>query len=205
VSGVGDVSLIGNFVAFQRQTETFTVRWNVVAGVKFPTGSTRRIAEELNEEEVPGAPESGIHGHDLTLGSGSVDGVFGSSVFARWYRLFATANLQYAARTKGDYDYKFANDLSWSVAPGAYLFLNERQSLALQFVVSGESKGRDTFQGEPAADTAITSVYVGPQVTWTWTERLSAQAGVDLPVSQRNSALQAVADYRVRAAVNWRF
>jgi len=34
---------------------------------------------------------------------------------------------------------------------------------------------------------------------------LSAELGADLPVSIDNTALQSVPDYRVRAAVNWRF
>lgn len=205
VSGLGDALLTANFVLFERKEEEFTFRWSALGGLKFPTGSSSRIAEELNEVEVPGTPESGIHGHDLTLGSGSVDGILGSSVFARWKYLFATANLQYNARTKGDFDYQFANDLQWEVAPGAYLLLNEQHSLALQLVVSGETKGKDTFQGAPAEDTAITSVYLGPQLTYTWTDKFSARAGVDLPVSQKNSALQTVPDYRIHAAVTWRF
>ena len=204
-SGLGDASLTGSFVVFEKRSEAFTVRWSVLGGIKLPTGNSTRIAEEFAEVEVPGAPESGIHGHDLTLGSGSVDGIVGSSLFARWKQLLVTANLQYNARTEGDYDYQFANDLTWSFAPGGYLILNEKHSLALQLVVSGEDKGMDTFQGASAADTAMTSVYLGPQLTYTWSEKLSAQVGVDLPVLLDNSALQAVPDYRIRAAVSWRF
>lgn len=204
-SGLGDAAITGNFVVFEKRSEVFTVRWSVLGGIKLPTGSSTRITEELSEVGFPGAPESGIHGHDLALGSGSVDGIVGSSVFARWKHLLVTASLQYNARTKGDYDYQFANDLSWSVAPGGYLILNENHSLALQLIVSGEDKGKDTFQGASAPDTAMMSVYLGPQLTYTWSEKLSAQLGVELPVLLDNSALQAVPDYRIRAAVSWRF
>ena len=204
-SGLGDASLTGNFVVFEKRSEVFTVRWSLLGGIKLPTGSSTRITEELSEVGFPGAPESGIHGHDLALGSGSVDGIIGSGVFARWKHLLVTASLQYNARTKGDYDYQFANDLTWSVAPGGYLILNENHSLALQLLISGEDKGKDTFQGASAPDTAMTSVYLGPQLTYTWSEKLSAQVGVDLPVLLDNSALQAVPDYRIRAAVSWRF
>jgi hypothetical protein len=205
VFGLGDASLTASLILFQRREEDYSFSWSALGGIKFPTGSSSRLAEELNEEEVTGAPESGIHGHDLVLGSGSADGIIGSSVFARWKHLFATANLQYTARTKGDYDYQFANDLQWEVAPGAYLLLNERRSLALQLVVSGEDKGKDTFQGAAAEDTAITSIYLGPQLTYTWSDKLSARLGVDLPVFLDNSALQAVPDYRVHVAMTWRF
>ena len=51
-----------------------------MAGVKFPTGSTSRLREETQEGAGQEGPiASGIHGHDLTLGSGSYDGLVGTS------------------------------------------------------------------------------------------------------------------------------
>ena len=204
-SGLGDTSLTGHFCVVQKLANDSSFNWSVLGGVKFPTGSTDRIKEEFNEVEVPGAPESGIHGHDLTLGSGSWDGIIGTSAFARWKRLFMAASMQYTLRTEGDHDYEFANDLTWSGGPGVYLLLGHKHTLSLQLVVSGEHKEKDTFQGESAEDTGVTSVYLGPEIDFTWTERLSSQVGVDLPVSIDNTALQAVPDYRIRAAMTWRF
>ena len=208
-SGVGDVSLVGNFLAYRKATKKFTVAWTVHGGVKFPTGSSDRLQGEADEltapQPLPGAPESGIHGHDLALGSGSVDGIVGTGVFARRRRLFFSANAQYAIRTKGDFDYRYADDLAWWGGPGVFLALNENYTVALQLNVSGETKGRDTFQGAKADDTGITSLFLGPQLSVTWGERLSVELGADLPVSIDNTALQSVPDYRVRAAVNWRF
>ena len=204
-SGIGDVSLIGNFLVYRTLKENFTFNWSVLGGIKFPTGSTDRIKEEFNEVEVPGAPESGIHGHDLTLGTGSFDGIVGTGIFTRWNRLFLTASAQYATRTKGDFDYEFANDLTWSGGPGVYLALGHKYTLALQAVVSGEYKDTDTFQGASADDTGVTAVYLGPQLSFTWSSKLSAQVGADLPISIDNTALQTVPDYRVRAGVTWHF
>ena len=72
-------------------------------------------------------------------------------------------------------------------------------------IVSGETKARDTFQGARAEDTGVTAVYLGPQINYRWSDRLSAEVGVDLPVSMSNTALQLVPDWRVRAAVTWHF
>ena len=72
-------------------------------------------------------------------------------------------------------------------------------------MVSGETKGRDTFRGEKAEDTGITAVYLGPQINFTWSEKLSVEIGADLPVSIQNTALQAVPDFRVRAGLTWHF
>jgi hypothetical protein len=48
-------------------------------------------------------------------------------------------------------------------------------------------------------------VYLGPQLTYTWSGRLSAQLAADLPVSIASTGQQIVPDYRIRAAFTWRF
>ncbi len=204
-SGIGDSALIGHFQVYRRETKKFTFSWTLLGGIKFPTGRTDRLREEFNENEIPDAPESGIHGHDLTLGSGSYDGIAGRGIFLRSRRCFLTASAQYAIRRKGDFDYRFADDLTWAGGPGLFLVLKDQYTLALQLNVTGEHKDRDTFQGEKAADTGVTAVYLGPQITLTWSDELCAERGLDLPVSIENTALQAVPDYRVRAGLTWHF
>lgn len=111
-SGVGDLSLLGHWAPVQEQYKNGIFRWNLLGGLKLPTGNTRRLAE----------PEFGaVHGHDLALGSGSVDGLVGTGVFASWNRWFFTANSQHAIRTEGDYGRRYANDLTWSGGPGYFL------------------------------------------------------------------------------------
>jgi len=198
-SGIGDLSLIGTFIAYEKLTERFNLTWTVLGGVKFPTGDSALL--NTPDSDLP----EGIGGHDLALGSGSYDGLVGTGVFGRWKRFLFTANLQYGIRTEGDFQHQYANDLVWVGGPGAYLALNHQFTLSLQAIVSGETKGKDTFVGVPDEDSAETLVYLGPQFNFTWGSQLSAQLGLDLPVSRDNSGIQVVPDYRVRAAVNWRF
>jgi hypothetical protein len=197
--GIGDVSLIGNVRLYEKLTETASFRWTALGGIKFPTGDT----DKLN----PAAPDfaAGIGGHDLTLGSGSYDGLVGTGFYAGTKRVFLTGAMQYAIRTEGDFGYQFANDWVWYGGPGVYLVMGEKYTLALQAVVSGESKGEDTINGVATSDTAVTSVFMGPQVNFTWSDRLSVQVAVDLPVSIASSGEQIVPDYRIRAALTWRF
>ena len=204
-SGIGDAALLGNLVAYRKLAPEYTFTWSVLGGVKFPTGSSERLEEESNEMETPAGPPSGIHGHDLTLGSGSFDGVIGTSLQGTWGRGFASALVQYAIRSEGDHDYRFANDLTWAGGPGYYLFMEHNFTLGLQAVVSGEDKGLDRFRGAAAPDTGMTAVYLGAQASFTWQSSLSAQLGVDIPVSIDNTSLQIVPDYRVRAALLWHF
>ena len=89
-AGLGDVSLLGKLVLFHHEVggdrsvnfddpknprlvkrePDFTISTLLIGGIKLPTGDSSRIKEEFNETEVAGAPASGIHGHDLTLGTG---------------------------------------------------------------------------------------------------------------------------------------
>ena len=202
--GIGDVSLLGNFVAYRSMHKDYTLTVSLLGGLKFPTGNSSHLKEPDVESEN-GLPASGIAGHDLALGSGSVDGILGTSVYARWKHVFLNAGFQYAARTEGDFGHQYANDFTWGGGPGYFIILTDDYSIALQALVSGESKGKDTSHGVPDEDSAVTSVFLGPQIDFTWSTRLSAQLGVDIPVSVENSGLQAVPDYRVHAAVTWRF
>jgi hypothetical protein len=204
-SGLGDASLLGRWTALREEAENFSFGLNLLAGLKFPTGSARRIAEEFSETEIPGAPVSGVHGHDLTLGSGSTDALFGTQMYFRSGRAFVTAALHYTARRTGRYDYRFANDLTWEAAPGLRLDLAPDRTLAVQAVVSGEHKGTDTFAGDRADDTGITAVYAGPRLTYTQAARFNAELGMDFPVRIDNTAIQLTADYKLRASVTWGF
>ena len=89
------------------------------------------------------------------------------------------------------------------------MILRENYTLAVQVLVSGESKGADTSSEGRALDSAETVVSLGPQITLTWGERFSAHLGVDLPVRvatlHSSGEPQLVPDYRIHAALTWKF
>jgi hypothetical protein len=218
--GIGDVALLGNVLAYSTVVGDSTLRFTLFGGVKFPTGDSSRLGEEFVEPETGRAQarsrttrarldilplEGGLHGHDLALGSGSFDGVTGGQLFWSWRRLFVGAIMQYAIRSTGDFDYRYANDLTWVGGPGVFALLTHRYSVALQGVLSGETKGKDSQQGRTADDTAMTALYAGPGLSATWGTSFSGEVTVDLPVIQHNTGLQLVPDIRVRGGFTWRF
>ncbi len=193
----------------------FSSSVNVFAGLKFPTGDASRLAEEFHENDAHSreqghadaggnAPANGIHGHDLALGTGSYDGVFGVQTYARYKTVFLQADAQYTLRGDGRYSYRYADDFIWSGGPGVEIVRRGEDSLALQCVLSGEVKGKDRFQGAVVEDSGLTSIYTGPRVLGTL-GRVSGEVAVDLPVLTRTTALQATADYRIRAGFVIRF
>ena len=215
VSGLSDISLLAHYAPIIRESKDFTVLARIRAGVKAPTGNTDRLGEEAEEshghedeherEEESGLPASAVHGHDLTLGSGSVDAIVGGSFYLRYKRVFLTGDVQYAIRTDGAFDYRFANDFSFSIGPAVYLIDRPTGTLAIHAIVSGETKGKDEFRGAPVEDTAATYVYLGPRISATLGNRFSCELELDVPVSRENSALQIVPDYRIRFALSWAF
>jgi hypothetical protein len=118
--------------------------------------------------------------------------------------MFFESNLQFTLRTEGSFQYRFANDLVWDAGPGYYIVRNRDTILGLQFVISGEHKGLDRFRGEPAEDTGVTSVFLGPRVVAS-RGRWSAQVWAELPALIDNTSLQAVPDYRLHGAISFQF
>jgi hypothetical protein len=219
--GIGDMSLLANALVYDSVGEDGVFSFGVLGGLKFPTGDSGFLKEELDEtapvaslarrrerpqheghdDEFP----SGVHGHDLTFGSGSVDGIVGAQLYASYRRFFFSVAAQYKATTEGSFEYQFANDLTWTGGPGYFLLLDHDYTLSLAGVLSGETKGNDEQAGVHFDDTAITALYCGPGFDFTWGTSLTAEVAADLPVVQNNTGLQIVPDFRLRGAFVWRF
>jgi hypothetical protein len=216
--GIGDMALLASFLAYDAIFESGVLRLTLLGGLELPTGDTDFLAEELDETDEPeqhveGAlhdaqhdeTESGIHGHDLTFGSGSVDGIVGGQLYWSYRRFFASTWAQYKITTEGAFEYEFANDLAWLVGPGYYLALEHDYTLGLQAALSGETKSNDSQQGEKLDDSAVTTIYVGPAFRFTSGLNLSAELEAGIPVVRNNTSLQIVPDFRLRGALVWRF
>ena len=227
-TGLGDMSVFAIATPFSNQTENTVIRWSVCGGLKLPTGNSNRLKEELAADQSADDPNdpfdghppqklvkyhntasesmpSGVHGHDLALGSGSVDGVLGTQLFASWRRLYWSGVMGYTLRTEGSFGYEYANDLTWSGGPGIFCILEHDFTTGFQATISGESKGNDNLLGTEQTDTARTGVYVGPELVFTSGTSLGASLALDVSVVQNNSALQVVPDYRFRGGFTWRF
>lgn len=222
-TGPGDLALVADVLAYHHVGSESVLRWSFLGGLELPTGDTGPLAEELpspasrarrprglrprhgGHHHGGNTVASGVHGHDLALGSGSVDGIVGSAASWCWRRVFVTATLQYAVRREGDFDYRYANDLVWDGGPGVYLLLDHRYTVAAQAVFGGETKGKDRQRGARLDDTAVTRLTLGPSLLVTWGTRLAAAVTLDIPVRRHNTALQIVPDYRIRAGATWRF
>ena len=229
VSGFGDVSLIGILRPWSHVTENTVVRFTLLGGLKMPSGDPGKLVEEqklrrqteaeepadaprvpgqvTSAHHVPEGSPSGINGHDLALGSGSIDGVVGGAFYGSWKRLFTSWSVQHAIRMEGAYRYQYGDETNWFVGVGGYLLLDHDYTLTLQAVTSGKHQGTDTLEGTSTAaggeSAPSTWVFVGPGMSFTWGTSLYAELAGDLPVVREDEGL--VPEYRVRGGVSWRF
>ncbi len=228
-AGIGDMSILAKYIPYEYRENATIFYVQLLGGIKLPTGDSDRIREELEEDHhdenaeepalhmhstlIPrhGAHnddeetiQSAVHGHDLALGTGSYDFPVGFNVFAEHGRVFGAGTLQYVFRTRGDFDYEYADDLTWEAGPGYYLSLGHEHTLALKANLSGEYKRKDNLNGETAGDTGLRSIFWGPELVAT-AGNWNAEVAWDIPLDINNSEFQAVPDYKIRAAISYRF
>ncbi|MCC6847062.1 MAG: hypothetical protein IT294_01075 [Deltaproteobacteria bacterium] len=226
VSGFGDVAVIGVLRPWSRVTTNAVLRFTLLGGLEMPSGDPQKLAEEqqlrreseaaaavatpgrvASAHHLPEGSPSGINGHDLALGSGSIDGIVGGTAFASWKRLFTTWSVQHAIRMEGAYRYQYGDETTWFVGAGAFVLLDHDHTLALQLVNSGKHQGTDTLEGTSTApdgaSSALTFVYLGPALTFTWGDSLLLDLAGDLPAVRPEEGLRP--QYRVRGGVSWRF
>ena len=206
-AGWGDATLAARYRLYRQVTETRSVEFAVLGGVKFATGDATHLGDEIGEpaHHHSNFPDSGVHGHDLALGSGSTDYLLGADGEWRQQRFFLRGSLQYKLRRPGAFDYRLADETSWEAGPGTYVILTHEHSLAVQGLLAAEHKGLDTLAGEAQADTGYSGRYVGVRLTGSWRDSLTVTASVEVPVRQRTTETMVVPDYRWRTAFTWRF
>lgn len=218
--GLGDLSLIGRGTLLRTRGPGPTLRIDVLAGVKLPTGDADRIADEVRQSEVfasflpPGTPHdplghsiSGVHSHALALGSGSVDALFGATATVALESWFLGVQGQYYLRTEGESGFRFGDERMVSGGPGRVLLHRPGGwELSLQGIVSYESIGRDRLLGVDSGRTGSRGWYAGPLLQVTGAGgRLSGNLGAELPFGRMNGGYQLMPDFRFHGGITWRF
>lgn len=207
--GIGDMVVSTNYTPFSYSDGKLNSLLVLTLGVKLPTGDTgslKNIPSDMSHAGSKHHTVSGaLGGRALALGSGSVDYLFGVSSLNRYDRVLLLASLQYSHRTTGSFDYKFGNDLIWSVGPGYYVYLNGDTSVALRGAFSGEYKEKDTFNNIRVERSKITNTYVGPEVIASINNSIILDLGVDFLVSDRSESSLITPAFRVRSGISYRF
>jgi hypothetical protein len=216
--GIGDVALVGRLTLLQLSEMQYGITVNALGGVKFPTGDAHRIDDEVQQSLVfesllpPGTPHdplshsiASVHQHNLALGSGSYDGVFGLAVNSRYRRCFLNGQFQYYLRTHGRADFKFGDEIIITGGPGAFLLVNDNWTMSLQANATYDSMGRDELIGRPTNRTGSTQWFLGPAIYFSFGNHVTASAGADVPLHVTNNGFQSLASFQLRGSLTLRF
>jgi len=211
--GLGEISLIGRWTPYSDESMTHSFRVNLLGGIKLPTGDSEFVRKDVEQHKTLDAIYgtghdhvfNAVHLHDLALGSGSVDAVFGITANARYKRAFFTVEGQYYLRTEGESDFEFGDTAMISGGPGVYIILKKDFTLSFQGVFRYEETLRSSYSGQESNQTGMREIYGGPQITMTIGSHFGAQAGGDIPIDIHNNGFQVVPDYRVHGSLTWSF
>jgi hypothetical protein len=202
-AGLGDMSLTGTYSPYSYTDVDSRIFLATVGGVKLPTGDTGSLTRVATED--PNTADQRIQGRGLTLGTGSVDVPLGAVAYVRSGRLVGFSSAQYTIRGEGAADYRFANDLLWTAAPGYLFLLGEEESLSISAVLSGEHKGDDRLNGARLSKTSANNLYLGPEIFYAASNRLSVQLALDLPISLDVGGAAVKPETRSRIALSLSF
>lgn len=202
-AGFGDISLSTTYSPYSYNDIDTRVFIALLGGVKLPTGDTGSLTRVAGDD--PSTADVRIQGRGLTLGTGSVDLPLGILSYLRLDRFVSFASVQYTFRGEGAADYRFANDFVWTAGPGYLFLLGEEESLSLSVVVSGEHKGDDRLQGISLSKTSANNVYLGPELFYSMTNKLSLQLAVDFPIALDVGSSVVKPETRSRIALSMSF
>src|SRR5262249_51448804 len=158
--GIGDASLLARYTVFSHHTLDATTLVALVAGIKFPTGSTNQHNDEGEHLDA-----------HLQLGTGSLDALVGFSVdhaIDRWsFSANALASLPGQGEV-GDESHRFGNALNYDVtakvrvrpADGA----QSAHALFLSLGVNGDLRAREHLDGNRVPDSGGHTIYLSPGV-----------------------------------------
>lgn len=196
-SGLGDLTLLGNYIFFSRgDTDNFT-KTAVQFGIKAPTGATDKMIEDDRVES------------HLQPGSGSVDFLFGVNAVQSFERFSLFGSLLYKLNTEGDFNYQFGNTLNYDLV-GRFRVLpaesiGPQQSFYISLGLNGEHIGDDEEDGMKVPDQGGDIIYLSPGIQFFPVQNILMEIVYQHPIYRdfngEEHHPQVAADYRVIAGV----
>jgi len=200
ISGLGDVALLGQYIAYTDAPIRPTERLTMGFGVKTPTGKNNERAANGNF----------VHAM-MQLGSGSWDGLFTINYMKANYPFVTQINAFYHLTTEGDEGYEFGDQIGLDL-----LFRYQVSSfvnLGLDFnaIHTAKDKDHDGQYSRPAVsmldnvdNTGLTSLFISPGIQYKIPDTGgSVELKYQHPVYQDVRGYQQVLDGRWLATVAW--
>lgn len=196
-NGLGDSTLLARYEVFHLDKPAETLRAQVLAGLKFPTG------EDDESDEHGRLPQM------LQLGSGSFDPVVGGVFSWQALQWEIDLDLVYKVKTEAN-DFQFGDALSHDASYQYRLWpqeLPERGNPSFIYGVlelNGIWAQRNEINGSDVADSGGYTLFLSPGLQYV-TMRWIAEVSIQLPVIQDLNGGQLETDYVLNAGFRIRF
>lgn len=200
--GIGDLSFLLRFKAFERHTLEATTTVAILGGIKAPTGATDGRADD----------GSYLDAH-LQLGTGATDGLFGLAAHHVRGRWSLAANLLAAVKGEGEeaghLDYEYGDSVNYDfnlrcrVWP-ALAGVGEHQTfMALE--LAGELRDLEHAAGLVVEGTGGHVVFIQPGLQHYWGSRVILELSAQVPVHHSLLGTQLGDDLKLMGGVTLLF
>jgi hypothetical protein len=204
ISGVGDLTLIGQYQFAHSHHD----RWGVslLAGLKVPTGATRRKTPDGERFETEHQP-----------GTGSLDPLVGLAASKHWDRWSLDGNVLHQFSTRGAQHTELGDRTSINLALGYSLTGEEHHhdgegaaphghaNWSLFMEANAEREGRQKIDGAAEADSGGRVLYLAPGARFTAASGWSAAFSAGVPIWQHIRRSHPDNAFRLTLAVSKNF
>ena len=205
-AGIGDMSVLASYSDHLIDKADFKFSYAVFSGLKLPTGDTGSVSEVVESPRkhhvISGL--GGSAGRLFAFGTGSVDVPVGIDAQLLYGRIYFPNYLQYNFRNEGAHHYRFNNDLSYSLAPGYLLLLDDAYTFSTHALIYGENKGADTVRGMRQSSSSYSNLYVGPSFNLSLDSGFNGDIAVMFRTTAEDNSIVAP-DMRIKFGISKRF
>jgi len=198
LEGLGDISLLANYVIYTDAPIRATERLSLGFGLKLPTGNntTRSTNGKL------------VHAM-MQAGSGSWDPLLTINYMRAWYPLVMQVSGFYHLTTKGDEGYEFGDQIGLDVMLRRQVSDYFNLGLAFNAIhtvkdIDHDGKYTKSTMNDNVNNTGLTSILITPGVQY----KIPSSGGsvglkYQLPIYQDVNGYQQVLDSRLLLSINW--
>jgi Putative MetA-pathway of phenol degradation len=191
--GLGDISLLFRFKAFEQHTLATTTTVALLGGVKVPSGTTDGHADNGDFLDA-----------HAQLGTGSTDGLVGAALQHARGRWMLAANLLVAVKGEGEaggIDYEYGNSANYDVnlryrVQPAMVGAGAQQTFVSLGLV-GEVRDTETLAGSELDGTGGHVVFIQPGLQQQWSPRVIFEVSAQVPVHHSVRGIQLSDDLKI--------
>lgn len=202
VDGLGDITLIGLYMAYTDAPIRPAKRFTLGLGIKTPTGENNEKASSGNLVHAMMQP-----------GTGSWDPIVIVNYMRGFYPLVLQTNFLYQLTTEGDEGYEFGDQVTLDLIARYQVANYVNMGLEMNGLYAAKDKDYDGKYSRPDAalvdnitNTGIKSVYMSPSLQFKIPEKpASIDVKYQLPVYQDANGIQQVIDRRLLLSIAFAF